>query len=237
MGDEAINILYNSPNILDMINYQTQDTILAFTTERWDAIPEDVILPVQTHSCHVAVVREPMADYPDTDALVTDRVGVMIGIRTADCVPVLLYDTIRGVVAAVHAGWRGTVGGITGKTIEVMQTELGCCPKDIHAIIGPSISPEAFEVGNEVVEQFVRAGFPEEIICKFSLPLAKRFGEGAFHIDLWRANEWLLTEAGVPAGQIEVSGLCTYTNRDRFFSARQEGIGTGRLVSGIVRKR
>lgn len=228
-----------------MIHYQTADTILAFTTERMDAIPEGMILPVQTHSCHVAVVRDPMANYPDTDALVTDRVGVMIGIRTADCVPVLLYDTIRGVVAAVHAGWRGTVGGITGKTIEVMQTELGCCPKDIHAIIGPSISPEAFEVGDEVVEQFVRAGFQEEIVCKFPLPLAKRFGEGvpqrggegASHINLWRANQWLLTEAGVPAEQIEVSGLCTYTNIDRFFSARQEGIGTSRLVSGIVRKR
>lgn len=214
-----------------MINYQTQDTIQAFTTERMDAIPEGMILPVQTHSCHVAVVRESMAEYPETDALVTDRVGVMIGIRTADCVPVLLYDTTRGVVAAVHAGWRGTVGRITSKAVEVMKKEFGCAPRDIHAIIGPSISPEAFEVGDEVVEQFVRAGFPEEIICKFPLPLAKP------HTNLWRANEWLLTEAGVPAEQIEVSGLCTYTNIDRFFSARQEGIGTGRLVSGIVRKR
>lgn len=211
-----------------MINYQTDDTILAFTTERPDAIPEDVILPVQTHSCHVAVVRDPMANYPDTDALVTDRVGVMIGIRTADCVPVLLYDTTRGVVAAVHAGWRGTVGGITRKTVGVMKKEFGCCSTDIHAIIGPSISPEAFEVGDEVVEQFVRAGFPEEIVLQdYPKP----------HIDLWRANQWLLTEAGVPAGQIEVSGLCTYTNTYRFFSARREGIGTGRLVSGIIRKR
>lgn len=228
-----------------MVHYQTADTILAFTTERRDAIPEDVILPVQTHLCNVAVVRDPMADYPDTDALVTDRVGMMIGIRTADCVPVLLYDVVRGVVAAVHAGWRGTVGGITRKTVEVMKAEFGCCPGNIHAIIGPSISPEAFEVGDEVVEQFVRAGFPEDIVCKFPQPLAQRFGvevpqcggEGASHIDLWRANQWLLTEAGVPAGQIEVSGLCTYTNTDRFFSARHEGIGTGRLVSGIVRKR
>lgn len=228
MGDEAINFLGKSPNILDMINYQTQDTIQAFTTERMDAVPEEMILPVQTHSCNVAVVRDPMANYPDTDALVTDRGGGMIGIRTADCVPVLLYDTTHGVVAAVHAGWRGTVAGITGKTIEVMKTEFGCCPQDIHAIIGPSISPEVFEVGDEVVEQFVRAGFPEEIVLHaYPKP----------HINLWRANEWLLTEAGVPAGQIEVSGLCTYTNIDRFFSARQEGIGTGRLVSGIVRKR
>lgn len=210
-----------------MIRYTTPTNIKAFTTEREDAMPEGIILPVQPHSCNVAVARESQAEYPDTDALVTDKAGVMIGIRTADCVPVLLYDDVRRVVAAVHAGWRGTVGGITHKAVDVMVSDFGCRPTDIHAIIGPSISPEAFEVGNEVVEQFMLAGFPDDIVLR-NYP--------KHHIDLWKANQWLLTEAGVPAEQIEVARLCTYTNTNRFFSARREGIGTGRLVSGIMVK-
>lgn len=210
-----------------MIHYTTPTYIKAFTTEREDAMPEGIILPVQTHSCNVAVVFDSQAEYLDTDALVTDQAGVMIGIRTADCVPVLLYDDIRRVVATIHAGWRGTVGGISRKAVDVMVSEFGCCPADMHAIIGPSISPESFEVGNEVVEQFLRAGFPDDIVLhNYPKP----------HIDLWRANQWLLTEAGVPAEQIEIAGLCTYTNTNRFFSARREGIGTGRLVSGIMVK-
>lgn len=208
-----------------MIRYATPTYIKAFTTEREDAMPEEIILPVQTHSCNVAMVCESQAEYPDTDALVTDQAGVMIGIRTADCVPVLLYDDVRHVVAAVHAGWRGTVGGITRRAVDVMVSEFGCRPADVHAIIGPSISPGAFEVGDEVVEQFMRAGFPDDIVLR---------NNPKPHIDLWEANQWLLTEAGVPAEQIEVAGLCTYTNTNRFFSARREGIGTGRLVSGIM---
>lgn len=210
-----------------MIHYATPTYIKAFTTEREDAMPDGIILPVQTHSCRVAVVCDSQAEYPETDALVTDKAGVMIGIRTADCVPVLLYDDVSHVVAAVHAGWRGTVGGITRKAVEIMTSEFGCRPADIHAIIGPSISPDAFEVGNEVVEQFIRAEFPDDIVLRNYPKL---------HIDLWKANQWLLTEAGVQAEQIEVAGLCTYTNTNRFFSARREGIGTGRLVSGIMIK-
>lgn len=210
-----------------MIRYTTPTNIKAFTTEREDAMPEGIILPVQTHSCNVAVARESQAEYPDTDASVTDQTDVMIGIRTADCVPVLLYDDVRRVVSAVHAGWRGTVGGITRKAVEVMMSEFGCRPTDIHAIIGPSISPGAFEVGDEVVEQFMLAGFPDDIVLR-NYP--------KHHIDLWKANQWMLTEAGVPAKQIEVAGLCTYTNTIRFFSARREGITTGRLVSGIMIK-
>lgn len=210
-----------------MIRYTASIYIQAFTTERKDTMPEGIILPVQTHSCHVAVVHEPQAEYPDTDALVTNQTDVMIGIRTADCVPVLLYDDVRRVVAAVHAGWRGTVGGITRKAVEVMVSEFGCRPADVHAIIGPSISPEVFEVGDEVVTQFVQAGFPDEIILR-TYPT---------HIDLWKANQWLLTEVGVPVGQIETAGICTYSNTHRFFSARREGIATGRIVSGIMMNR
>lgn len=228
-----------------MIHYPIHPHIEAFTTERNDAVPEDIILPVQTHSCHVAVVREedvfPAGDarnaaafpntdarnatlYPDTDALVTNIPNLTIGIRTADCVPVLIADTERMVVAAAHAGWRGTVSRIVTRTIETMQREFGCQPEHLHAIIGPSISPEAFEVGEEVVTQFRDAGFPDDIILS---PLARP------HINLWQANRWLLTESGIPSAHIHLTGLCTYTHTDRFFSARQEGITTGRLISGI----
>lgn len=208
-----------------MLSYSLPTGITAFTTERTDVLPSGIILPIQTHSNHVAVVRDSLVQYPDTDALVTDRPGLLIGVRTADCVPVLLCDPVRRVVSAVHAGWRGTVAGITAEAVRVMMREFGSQPSDICAVICPSISPERFEVGSEVVEQFSAAGFPANMVLHTFLKP---------HIDLWHANRWLLTEMGVPSSQVEVVGLCTYAHTDRFFSARREGISTGRLVSGIM---
>ena len=136
-----------------------------------------------------------------------------------DCIPVLLYDTRRRLVAAAHAGWRGTVARIVQKTL----CEMGSSPADLHAIIGPGISQAAFEVGDEVYDAFRDAGFPMERIA---------VRETKWHIDLWDANRWLLEEAGVQ--DIHVAGLCTMQLPDRFYSARREGIQTGRNLNGIM---
>ena len=241
-----------------MILYDFGPHIAAYTSERDDVVSQDVLLPKLTHSCNVEVVNERKM-FPDTDALITQVPGLWIGVYSADCVPILVADTRLKVVAAIHAGWRGTVGGITRATVERMTTDFGCRPEDLQAVIGPSISPEAFEVGEEVVMLFRQAAFPESIIrhqssvacetaaceiaaceatacitaCESEASDIADIRSSSFYIDLWQANRWLLTEAGLREEHIQLTGLCTWGLPNRFFSARREGYSTGRIVSAI----
>ena len=196
---------------------------------------ERLILPHQTHGCGVLCIGTPFlmlsgeeqtAILHAKDAVVTNIPNLCIGVSTADCVPVLLYDAMKGVVAAVHAGWRGTVARIVEKSLLAMVERYGVSPADVRAVIGPSISLAAFEVGDEVYDAFAAAAFPMESI-------ARRMGT-KWHIDLWEANRLQLLACGVPAGSVEVSGVCTYTRCDEFFSARRLGIKSGRIFSGIM---
>ncbi|MBO7119997.1 MAG: peptidoglycan editing factor PgeF [Bacteroidaceae bacterium] len=208
-----------------MIIYKTPDWLTAFSTGKACGVEalgfqvEDLALPRQVHSDNVCWMQE--AGRPEaTDAVITDKPGLCVCVKTADCIPVLLYDTRKRVVAAVHAGWRGTVSRIVQKTLKLMQPLE---PTDIHAIIGPGISLEWFEVGDEVYDAFQQEGFPMERI-------ARRSSSGRWHIDLWEANRWLLEEMGVR--DIFVEGTCTRTSPD-FYSARRETINTGRNYNGI----
>ena len=138
---------------------------------------------------------------------------------------ILLYDASRQVIAAVHAGWRGTVGRIVEKTLEVMKSQYETECQDIIACIGPSISLESFEVGDEVYDAFAKAGFDMNGI-------ARRYEK--WHLDLWEANRMQLLAHGVLPENIEVAGICTYQNHEDFFSARRLGIKSGRILSGIM---
>ena len=191
----------------------------------------------QVHSDHIAVVTETDAGkggldresrLPDTDALVTNREGICLMVLSADCVPVLLYDPEKRVVAAVHAGWRGTVAGIAGKTVAVMKEKFGCFPGDIWAGIGPSIGQCCFEVGEEVAVVF-RTLFSEngELVRSGKFP-------GKYRVDLWEANRRGLLEAGLQDNRIEVAGMCTVCHPGRFFSYRRESKQAGRFGAGIV---
>lgn len=175
-----------------------------------------LMIPRQTHSVHVAWV-ETSGEVADTDAVITSVPGLCVAVKTADCIPVLLYDERQHLVAAVHAGWRGTVGRIVERTLEVMKSR----GEDVHAIIGPGISLQAFEVGDEVYEAFQQASFPMSRI-------AQRFSK--WHLDLWEANRYLLEQYGVK--DIHTAGICTYTSSD-FYSARRDSIRTGRNINGI----
>lgn len=201
---------------------------------------ECLLLPRQTHGDRVLCVdnafcaanaegREALLD--NTDALLTNLPGLCIGVSTADCVPVLLYDERQRAVAAIHAGWRGTASRIVEKALRQMTLCYGTRPADVLAVIGPSISAENFEVGEEVADRFKEAGFPAAIVCRPPVP------QGAApqkpHIDLWAANAWLLEEGGVPLQRIRISGICTYAQHDTFFSARRLGIRSGRIFTGI----
>ena len=157
------------------------------------------------------------------DALVSNRPGISIGVRTADCVPVLLLDPRTRAVAAVHAGWRGSAARITLKTIEQMASDFGTVPGDIHAAIGPCIRECCYEVGPDVARQFVLY-FPE---------WTDETGQRT--LDLAETNRRQMLCAGLRESQIFDSGLCTACEIDRLFSYRREPDNPGRMVAAISR--
>jgi YfiH family protein len=160
------------------------------------------------------------------DAIVTDQPGLLVAVETADCVPILLLDPIRGVYAAVHAGWRGSLGGIVKKTVTVMQRRFGCSLRSIRAAIGPSIGVCCYEV-NGVVLAPLKRGFPywAEVVDNVRGTKA--------HLDLRGLNRRQLEETGISADRIEMVNLCTACQPDLFYSYRRDGRGTGRMLSGI----
>ena len=199
--------------------------------------PERLLLPRQVHGCRVAVVDrtftqlsgvEREARLEGFDALITADPGVCVAVATADCVPVLLYAADKRVVAAVHAGWRGTVLRIAELTLQRMVDEFGCDPRQVWAAIGPSISPSAFEVGEEVVDAFHDAGFD------LSRLLLRDPDSGKGHIDLWEANRLQLIHVGLYSGKIEMARMCTCCHGDEFFSHRASKGDTGRFAAGIM---
>lgn len=202
-------------------------------SEAFEINPACLIFPKQTHTASVKTItasffvmdkEERKHFLNETDAVITNLKGVCVAVKTADCVPVLLFDPKRNVVAAVHAGWRGTVQNILFKTIQEMGKEFGSEPSDIVAGIGPSISPGVYEVGEEVWMQFS----PEFYKATNPAKVDKRL------LDIWRANCHQLFKAGVPRDQVEVARICTYSDPYRFFSARRDGQKTGRMATGIM---
>lgn len=199
-----------------------------------------LLMPHQTHYDKVCKIDESFLSLSQSereqrlegiDALMTDLPDVCVSVSTADCIPVLLYDDVHHAVAAVHAGWRGTVSSIVRKTVERMEEVYHTDVNDVKAVIGPGISLDAFEVGDEVYDAFQSAGFP-------MMQIAKRYvlseEKTKWHIDLWEANRWELLQSGVPFSHIHLSGICTYSHNDRFFSARRAGIHSGRILNGIM---
>ena len=194
-----------------------------------------LILPHQTHGTDILEIDKEFLslDAPSrtpllysVDALYTREKGICIGVSTADCIPVLLYDKESGTVAAIHAGWRGTVAGIIEKSIHAMKNSCNINPATTQAIIAPGISLDAFEVGDEVYEAFRAASFPMEKI-------SRRYGE-RWHIDLPCANMLQLLSCGLCESNITLSGICTYLSHNEFFSARRLGIKSGRIFNGIM---
>lgn len=164
----------------------------------------------------------------ECDALVTTVPGLCVGVTTADCVPVLLYDEEHSVCAAVHAGWKGVVGKILPKTITEIVSRMNLSPASLHVEIHACISQHCFEVGEEVVERFAQV-FAADQMSR----LADRTGYAKPHIDLRRAVEMQALSCGVPSANIWVSDICTYRT-DSLFSARRDGFASGRMLSGVI---
>lgn len=187
---------------------------------------DDLYMPSQVHKTRIVHVSPTTTreELMDTDALITRHPGLCIAVMSADCVPVLLYDRRNNVVAAVHSGWRGTVARILEKTMREMHAHYGTQGNDLVAGIGPSVSKESYEVGEEVITA-VQESFSEahELLVPTHPQKAK--------LDLWNANRQQLLAFGVPDDQIEISNLCTVIHNDVFFSARKGD--AGRFAAGI----
>lgn len=189
----------------------------------------------QVHGRDVRVVRnlsEVQNESERCDALTTDLSGVLLGVKTADCVPVVLADSRTGACAAVHAGWRGTLAGIVKHALATMREEFGTQPEDVRAAIGPAALACCYEVGPEVVEAF-RAGVSN------ADSLFTPTSDGRALVDLHRANFQQLTESGVAPERVHALPLCTICRPEDFFSYRRDKKlhgRTGRLLSVIGRR-
>ena len=201
-----------------------------------DISDDHLLMPHQVHLTEVVAIDEAFltlsADEQQqqlegVDALMTNVGRVCIGVSTADCIPVLLFDPEHHAVCAIHAGWRGTVQRIAEVAVEKMKKVYGSQPQKMMAQIGPGISLDSFEVGDEVYEAFEKAGF--------EMPVISRRDE-KWHIDLPMCNRLQLEGAGVPSHQISVTPDCTFKQPDTWFSARRLGINSGRIFTGIMLK-
>lgn len=186
----------------------------------------------QVHGTDLLVIDTPNDEFGhflklECDGIVTNQPGLMIAVSVADCVPILLHDPVKGVIAALHAGWQGTAGNIAGKGVEAMVTLFGSNRTDIAAAIGPCISACCYEVDAPVRDAFKKAGAPWDLYTR-------EHGEGKWMLDLARANRQLLLDAGVAQEQVQTSDLCVSCNQEIFFSYRRDGGDTGRQAGFIM---
>ena len=219
----------------DLLTYSLGPGVEAFTTRRDSTLPYPVIQGHQVHGSKIAIIDRPdltREELEGYDAFVTDLPGIAIGVRTADCVPILLYDPVHRVIAAVHSGWKGTVLKISKSTISLMGERFGTHPADLQAVIGPAIGPASFQVGEEVVEKFRDAGFPMLKIWSHEGQGDGTPMSGGHHIDLFQANRWILEACSLLPEKIQVHPLDTYLD-PTFFSARREGVQCGRNINAI----
>ena len=185
---------------------------------------DDIVCSDQTHTVNLRVVSRQDGgkgilrpkDYTDIDGLLTDEPGLVLATFYADCVPLYFVDTKRRAIALAHSGWRGTVARMGRCVIEKMKEVYDTDPADIVAAIGPSICQACYEVSEDVADAFTQEfkgeGQADEIL------ISK--GDGKYQLNLWRANEIVLTESGIPTAQIQVTDICTCHNSDYLFSHR-----------------
>jgi hypothetical protein len=211
VGDDVVHVRQNH-----VLMYETLDIDAASACTTW-----------QVHGADVVIADRPVPNrrwLARADGILTNRPDVPLVMRYADCVPLLYRDPIRKVIGLAHAGWRGTVQGMASNMIHAMQQAYGCQPQDIQVIIGPSISIQHFQVGDEVVEAL------HEYFGSAEGMMRRDPDDGTAYVDLWEANRRDLVAVGVE--QIEIAGICTYANHQDFFSHRADKGKTGRF--GVV---
>lgn len=205
----------------------------------FDVALEDIVCSHQTHTTNVKrVTREDGGkgvilerDYEDVDGLITNEKNLVLCTMYADCVPLYFVDVKHEAIGLSHSGWKGTAGQMGKRTLERMAEEFGTEPKDVYAVIGPSICMDCYEVSSDVIDEFTKVFSVEEMkqICY-------QKANGKYQLDLWKANEIILLNAGVLKEHIEVTRLCTCCNSDRMFSHRKTGDKRGNLGAFLCLK-
>lgn len=192
----------------------------------------DIVVSHQTHTTNVKrVIKEDGGkgviydrDYENVDGLITNEKNLVLCTMYADCVPLYFVDVKNRAIGLSHSGWKGTAGQMGKRTLERMSEEFGTKPEDVYVAIGPSICMDCYEVSSDVIDAFSKVFTTDEMkdICY-------RKPNGKYQLDLWKANEIILLNAGVLKEHIEVTRLCTHCNSDRMFSHRKTGDKRGNL--------
>lgn len=205
-GDDKDNVMENYRRIAYTLGERIESFVCSDQTHTTN------VLRVGKEQCGIGVTRE--KPYTDVDGLITNEPGVVLATFYADCVPLYFVDTKNKAIGLSHSGWKGTVGRMGQATLQLMTEEFGTNPTDVVAAIGPSICQDCYEVSEDVAEQFAdefRNHQDEILINK---------GKGKYLLDLWKANEIVLTEAGVKKDNIAVTNICTCCNPALLFSHR-----------------
>jgi YfiH family protein len=213
---ESLNVSYNVGDAASNVDENLRRVAASIGATR-----ETLFAAYQVHGREVTVVHKDSEPRPLCDVLVTRTPEKTLMLRYADCTPVLLADAEQRVVAVVHAGWRGSAVRAAGAAVSALGDAFGSRPQDLWAGIGPSIGPCCYTVGQDVVEAF---GDRLEL-----------FSESVRKLDLWEANRQALLEVGVPAEQIEVAGICTQCESERFFSQRANGGQPAGRFAAVIR--
>ena len=206
----------------------------------FDISYKNIIACDQVHGTEIKTVTgkdkgkgalSPNSCFHGYDGLITNELNVPLTMCFADCTPIFLYDEVNNVIALCHAGWRGTVGNITGKAVDIMKTDFGTNPENIVAGIGPAIGQDSFEVGKEVYEEFLK------IFDKNEMNLISYEGNnGKYFINLEKANELLLVKSKVNSKNIECVDFCTKAHSDILYSYRKDNGKTGRHMAVFMLK-
>ncbi|MEG2426864.1 MAG: peptidoglycan editing factor PgeF [Clostridium sp.] len=199
-----------------------------------------MVLTYQTHTTNVRRVNEEDAgkgilierDYRDVDGLITNIPGITLVTFFADCVPLYFLDPVHKAIGLSHSGWRGTVNRMGKVTIEAMVREFGSCPEDIIACVGPSICQDCYEVGEEVAVEFKNTF---DSLYYDDILLDKK--NGKYHLNLWKANEIILREAGIRKENLSITNICTYCNSELLFSHRKSAERRGNLCAFLCLKK
>ncbi|MEG0355622.1 MAG: peptidoglycan editing factor PgeF [Lachnospiraceae bacterium] len=200
----------------------------------------EMVCSAQVHDTQIRVVTKEDSgkgllkpiDYSSADGLITNIPGICLVTFYADCVPLYFVDPVKKVIGLSHSGWRGTVGKIGRKTVETMEHEYGCDPKDIRGAIGPSICQDCYEVSEDVISEFQKGfsqGDWEELFFQKE--------NGKYQLNLWKANELVMKEAGILKEHIAVTNLCTCCNRQLLFSHRGSNGKRGNMGAFLALKK
>lgn len=208
VGDDPENVSENLDRLLSVSGFKR----------------EQLVQVRQVHSSKVVIAEEPVDAESEGDAIATDRSGLLLLMRFADCVPVLFFDQENRAIAIAHAGWKGTLEGVVSEVVRKMGENYGTDPSVLRVGIGPSIGPDHYQIGADVI-QLVKESFPadyERVLIE---------DQDEVKLDLWKANWIHLKNAGVQ--QIEISGICTGCDPNLWYSHRAERGRTGRFAAVI----